>query len=243
MPRPDAPSLNNPGLPPDVPSAFAMPGAASSLPLRGLTVLAVEDSRYTCDALRLMCQRSGARLRRAEGIAGAETHLRLYRPDVVIVDLGLPDGRGEDLIARLSAKGSGPLILATSGDPAGRGPALGAGAAAFLEKPLPGLQAFQSLILSHLPDARLRGPAFDGAGGQAGDPLALRDDLRQAQIRLRADPGPEERVWLAGFLTGLARQSGDKALMQAAGRLRGGGRADPTLAGLLCQRIALADRL
>ena len=69
-------------------------------PLAGLTVLVVEDSRYACEAMRLLCQHSGARLRRADSLAAAARHLRVYRPDVLIVDLGLPDGPGEALIAR-----------------------------------------------------------------------------------------------------------------------------------------------
>eukprot|EP01031_Cornospumella_fuschlensis_P014764 gene14764-18040_t len=76
------------------------PGAGwqQELPLQGVTILAVEDSRFACEALRLIARRAGARLRRAETMAAARDHLRVYRPDVVLIDLGLPDGRGDALI-------------------------------------------------------------------------------------------------------------------------------------------------
>ena len=45
------------------------------LPLQGLMVLVVEDSRYAAEAMRLMCQRSGARLKRAEDLRTAQAHL------------------------------------------------------------------------------------------------------------------------------------------------------------------------
>ncbi len=91
-------------MPDSLPDAFLLPPGpvAGRLPLQGLTLLAVEDSRFASDALRLLSQRSGARLRRAESLEAAWAHLRVYRPDVILVDLGLPDGRGETLIRRLA---------------------------------------------------------------------------------------------------------------------------------------------
>jgi CheY-like chemotaxis protein len=108
---------------PNLPQAGMQP---NGLPLQGVTVLAVEDSRFASEALRLMCRRLGARLRRAESLQAAASHLKLYRPDLVIVDLGLPDGRGEALIAEISVRAPKLVVLGMSGDTGGRGRALAA---------------------------------------------------------------------------------------------------------------------
>ena len=60
----------------------------SAHPLLGRTVLVVEDSRFACEAMRLLCLRSGARIRRADSLRSAGRHLQAYRPSVVIVDMG-----------------------------------------------------------------------------------------------------------------------------------------------------------
>ena len=216
----------------------AMVPEGGALPLSGLTVLLVEDSRFASDALRLMCQRSGARLRRAETMAQAEAHLRTYRPDVVIVDLGLPDGRGDLLIRDLVLSRRHAVVLGTSGDPAGRKAALAAGAQGFLEKPMAGLAAFQAAVLRHLPDrfAFLDDPGAQGGG--FGDPLALQDDLALAEAMLARGPDAAEQAYLGSFLSGLGRIANDRDLTLAASDLGEAPGALHRLHGLVKERLA-----
>jgi len=229
---------------PDMPLHGAcVPGSArdmvSALPLRGITVLAVEDSRFASEALRLMCQRLGARLRRAETIHAARSHLRLYRPNVVIVDLGLPDGRGEALIREIVASGAAVVILGTSGDSTGRASALAAGAAGFLDKPLESLAAFQSLLIRHLPD-RITSLPLGAEPPLHPDNLALRDDLARAAALIEAGTSPETRAYLSGFLRGVARHAHDPALAEAA---ESAGSAAPVPGRLDALRALLQRRL
>lgn len=194
--------------------------ATSVLPLQGLTVLAVEDSRFASDALRLMCQRSGARLRRVDTLNAAYAHLRVYRPDVMLVDLGLPDGRGDKLICDLARhRPQGPIVIGISGDTSGQAVAMMAGAHGFIEKPFPSLARFQNEILRHLPDRAVRAVPDTGDLSPMADPLALRDDLEHAAGLLRSDPGPGKRSYVAGFVAGIALSSGDQALAAAANSL------------------------
>jgi CheY-like chemotaxis protein len=208
-----------------------------TLPLRGLTLLAVEDSRFACDALRLICIRSGARLRRAETLAAARAYLAAHRPDVVIVDLGLPDGRGEGLIADLAC--TGMPVLATSGDPEGRHSSLAAGAAAFLDKPIGSIAGFQRLILDLVGygDAR---PRTDPTAHSAppADELAFRDDLAHASTLI----GGADIGYATGFLRSLGRSAGDQALEEAALAAATGPGRD-ALARLVAARLAQPQRV
>jgi CheY-like chemotaxis protein len=193
------------------------PPAVALLPLQGLTVLAVEDSRFASDALRLLCQRSGARLRRVDTLHAAYCHLRVYRPDVMLIDMGLPDGRGDALIADLARRRpQGPVVVAISGDPGAKAEAMTAGADGFIEKPFPTLAAFQAEILRHLPDRADRSPVASKDTTLTPDPLALHDDLQHAAELVHANPNPQQRRYLAGFVTGIARSANDPALAAAA---------------------------
>ncbi len=210
-------------------------------PLQGQTILAVEDSRFASEALRLLCLRSGARVRRADSLASAARHLATYRPTVALVDPGLPDGSGTALIADL--KGGAPpvpLVLAISGDADREAAAIAAGADGFLLKPLSSLAAFQHEILSRLPlNQQPPGPRRVPSEVIEPDRLALDEDLAEIAQHLADTPPPERVAYLAQFLVGLARSAGDRALEEAAEALAAS-RAAPALASV---RNALEARL
>ncbi|HVG47143.1 MAG TPA: response regulator, partial [Rubellimicrobium sp.] len=172
-------------------------------------------------------------------LGAAERHLRAYRPGAVIVDLHLPDGSGLDLIRSLArARPRIPAILATSGDPDQAWAAAAAGADGFLAKPIPGLAAFQTAVLAHLPLHRqppARRPLAPGAIPP--DPQALRDDLTHAATLLA---GARPRLdYITGFLTGVARNAGDRPLAEAAQAAAASGTPGP-LAQVLRQRLDAA---
>ncbi len=184
-------------------------------PLLGHTVLIVEDSRFASEALRLMSVRSGARIRRADSLSSARRHLRVYRPTAVIIDLGLPDGSGLDLIADLATQVPRiDVILATSGNEALAEAAHAAGADGFLAKPLTRLAVFQQAVLSRLPaDRQPPGPRTISDERVVPDPLALRDDLALASDLLSDRP---RRTYAAQFLATVAASAGDGSLAEAA---------------------------
>lgn len=217
-------------------------------PLLGTTVLVVEDSRYASEALRLLCLRSGARIRRADSLAAAHKHLQVYRPNVVLVDLGLPDGSGAELIDELAkAPNRIDVIFGMSGDTGAQAMTMAAGADGFLAKPIANLGEFQEAILSRLPEqARPEGPHPVNDEEITPDPVALLDDFTHAADILSAHSGGEDMLdYIAQFLASVARVADDAEVAQAAAdlsehRARGNayGSDVARIAGLVQDRIA-----
>ena len=216
-------------------------------PLLGLTVLGVEDSRYACEAIRLMCLRSGARIRRADCLMSARRHLQVYRPSVLIVDLGLPDGSGTELIAELDRVSPRVgVILGMSGDDGAEPRAMAAGADGFLAKPLANLALFQETILAQLPaDRQPMGPRILPDGELCPDPVAYRDDLAHVADILTEEHDGSTLDYLAQFVGGVARSAHDEQLERAARSLaasrsesRPPRSALAWLAGLVQERLA-----
>ena len=190
-------------------------------PLLGLTILVIEDSRYACEAMRLLCLRSGARIRRADCLKSARRHLQVYRPSVLIVDLGLPDGSGVDLIEEaVAATPRVGVVLGTSGDDTGHDAALAAGADGFLAKPVNSLATFQQAILSKLPEDRQPVGATDLPDEVIHpDLLAFQDDMAHVADVLNVSQEDKMLNYVAQFLGGVARSVGDNSLAEAASGL------------------------
>ncbi|NRP13883.1 KDP operon transcriptional regulatory protein KdpE [Aliiroseovarius sp. xm-m-379] len=226
--------------------------ATPDRPLQGKTVLVVEDSRYASEAIRLLCLRSGARIRRADSLASAHRHLRVYRPSIVIVDMGLPDGSGADLIRELAQEPCRvPVLIAISGDDATHSDAIKAGADRFMAKPLESLAVFQQTVLELLP----KGEGPTGLREVSGelvhpDEMALQDDLSHMAEIMGEDPDNADVGYIAQFLGGVARSAHDTKLEHAAddlaraGRGEGGWRKQYDLvAGLVQERLAARQAL
>lgn len=221
-------------------------------PLTGLTVLVVEDSRIASEAVRLLCLRSGARIRRADSIRAALRHLQTYRPGAVIIDMGLPDGDGADMIRAIaSAQPRVPVILGISGDPDNREAAMQAGADGFMVKPIESLALFQQAILAALPlDARPQGLRLLPDDVIAADPAAFHADLSHAADALSQADDTDAIEYIARFLAGVARSAHDRMLEDAATALardHAEGRALATdlarISGLVQDRLAAVQFL
>ena len=229
------------------PFATTIPAPTAARPLLGLTVLVIEDSRFACEAMRLLCLRSGARIRRADSIRSAHRHLRVYRPSVAVVDIGLPDGTGEDLIHELTTiEPRVEVVLGTSGDPDGEERAMAAGADGFLDKPISSLAVFQQTVLGNLPaDRQPAGLREMTDETIAPDQMAFQDDMAHIADMLQAPMDDGTLDYAAQFLSGVARSARDDTLESAAvalakARAKGASARTETaaLAGLVHDRLS-----
>ena len=74
-------------------------------------VLVVEDEPGIRGVVRVMLQSANYRVVEADTAARAEIEARTHRPDLLIVDLGLPDGDGLEVIRRVRAWSPLPIIV------------------------------------------------------------------------------------------------------------------------------------
>ena len=101
-----------------------------------LVVLLVEDDRHIRRFLRTSLETEGWRVFEAETLRQGLVDAATRKPDLVIADLGLPDGDGVDLIRQVRIWSRVPVIvLSARSDEDDKVRALDAGADDYIEKP------------------------------------------------------------------------------------------------------------
>lgn len=102
----------------------------------GPLVLLVEDEPQMRRFLRVALEAEGHRLVEASGAGEGLRHAAAYNPELVLLDLGLPDGDGVDVTRQLRSWSSVPIIvLSARGQEGDKIAALDAGADDYLTKP------------------------------------------------------------------------------------------------------------
>jgi len=96
---------------PVVPTPHHMPSAPSPVetpaPVRGLRILLVEDHQPTAKVVRRLLERQGHTLTVAGDLASARKATASQTFDLILSDLGLPDGSGTELMQELRGKTHG----------------------------------------------------------------------------------------------------------------------------------------
>jgi len=214
-------------------TALEPSGMRQRKPLAGVQIMLVDDSRAVSEAMRMMAIRCGARIRRADCIATATRHLKVFRPSVVIIDLGLPDGNGVELarsIGSIMEPRPAILVISAADEEVTAAAAAAAGADGYLTKPITSLAAFEDAVLAILPEAspqlRVVGQnEFDvKVAGSDGHLLDLENaqDLLTDALR---EKDTKALGFCARFLIGLSGTVEDWGLFDAATALaRGSGR-------------------
>jgi two-component system KDP operon response regulator KdpE len=176
----------------------ARPGGAAAGPL----IVLIEDEPQIRRFLRATLGSQGYRLHEAttgeDGLIDAATR----QPDLVIIDLGLPDIEGLEVIRRLREWSRVPIIvLSARGQERDKVAALDAGADDYVSKPF---------AVGEL-QARLRVALRHAAAGDSGEPTVTVGDLRIDQVKRQITVAGKE-VHLTPIeyrlLTTLARHSG-----------------------------------
>ncbi len=180
----------------------AAPGAATE---GGPLVVLVEDERSIAEPFLAALRRSGFRAELAPTGRDALALIRRSHPDVVLLDLGLPDMDGRDVCRQIRSESDVAIIMVTaSGTVTDRVVGLELGADDYVVKP----------FATHEVIARIRAVLRRGRRDETGqrEPLAVQD--------LRIDAG-SRRVWRADAELDLTRKEFDLLLRLArdAGRV------------------------
>lgn len=180
----------------------------------GAHVLVVDDEPGIERAVRTILDRSGFQVEVAENGEQALESYRRRRPDVILLDLGLPDMDGLDVLKQIRQMGNTPVVvLSVRGRERDKVTALDSGADDYLTKPfgIEELLARLKVALRHS-----LGPASEGIAPvfRTGD---LEMDLERRVVRVEGNQvrlTPTEYGLLKAFVSHPNKVLTDRMLLQ-----------------------------
>jgi two-component system KDP operon response regulator KdpE len=164
------------------------------------TVLVVEDDVETRAALARELRARGYRVEEAEDGRSALRRWDAHRPDVILLDLGLPDIDGVEVIKRVRREAQTPIVILSGRyDEREKVAALDRGADDYVTKPF-GVEELNARLRVAL--RRAAGPTRDKSGRVTVGPLVLDAAAHEVSVKgTRVDLTPREfeilRVLLA----------------------------------------------
>jgi two-component system, NtrC family, response regulator AtoC len=101
-----------------------------------INILIVEDEVLFARAVLKHIKQTGFNCEHVESIEAAVSLLKQYQPDLVLLDMRLPDGNGMDLLSILVEKSIATIVMTAFGEVADAVTAMKMGAIDFLKKPI-----------------------------------------------------------------------------------------------------------
>ena len=111
---------------------------SAEVPVLSKQILLVEDEKVFAEAVRKHLERAGYKVSLAGTLAAARDGLKAGPPDLILLDMRLPDGAGLELLVEIGAAQSGPpvLVMSAYGELEDAVSAMKSGAADYLKKPI-----------------------------------------------------------------------------------------------------------
>ncbi|MEU2350252.1 response regulator transcription factor [Modestobacter sp. NPDC049651] len=175
-------------------------------------VLVVDDDPHLLRALRISLRAAGHEVVTAPDGTSALRDAAEVHPDVVVLDLGLPDLDGTEVLAGLRPWFTGPvLVLSARADSTDKVEALDAGADDYVTKPFD-----MAELLARLRAVLRRGPGETGEASVVTDHFTV--DLAAKQVTVDGAPvrlTPTEWALLSELVRAPGRLVGQRELLQA----------------------------
>ena len=149
-------------------------------------ILVVEDTLEIAEGLQQHLEEQGHEVALATKVAQALALASSFRPELVVLDLGLPDRDGYDVVELLRARGDQVpvLILSARGQEADKVRGFRLGADDYVTKPFGGAELFARIAALLRRAARLAPPADAAADAPAS--AALADEALRERFGLTA---------------------------------------------------------